>query len=37
MKWLNEEDIQHIATGAAVLGTGGGEILISEKCWLYLP
>lgn len=24
MKWLNEEDIQHIATGAAVLGTGGG-------------
>ena len=24
MKWLNEEDIEHIAIGASVLGTGGG-------------
>ncbi|MBS4197204.1 DUF917 domain-containing protein [Lederbergia citri] len=24
MKWLNEEDIENIAIGAAVLGTGGG-------------
>ncbi|KAA0966355.1 DUF917 domain-containing protein [Sporosarcina sp. ANT_H38] len=24
MKWLNKEDIEHIAIGAAVLGTGGG-------------
>src|SRR5690625_7539500 len=24
MNWLQEEDIENIATGAAVLGTGGG-------------
>ena len=24
MRWLTENDIEHIAVGAAVLGTGGG-------------
>lgn len=28
---LDEQSIEYIAIGAAVLGTGGGEILMSEN------
>ena len=31
MRYLDETAVEHIAVGAAFLGTGGGETLISEN------